>query len=96
MQAAFQKWTDNAITKTINMPSTTTSKEIEEAFILAWKLGCKGLTVYRDRTKSNQVINFGGGQDMQKSKMCPTCDIKLEKDGNCYKCKKCGFSTCEL
>lgn len=96
MQAAFQKWTDNAITKTINMPSTTTSKEIEEAFILAWKLGCKGLTVYRDRTKSNQVINFGGGQDVQKSKMCPTCDIKLEKDGNCYKCKKCGFSTCEL
>ena len=96
MQAAFQKWTDNAITKTINMPSTTTSKEIEEAFVLAWKLGCKGLTVYRDRAKSNQVINFGGGQDTQKSKMCPTCDIKLEKDGNCYKCKKCGFSTCEL
>jgi ribonucleoside-diphosphate reductase alpha chain len=96
MQAAFQKWTDNAITKTINMPSTTTSKEIEEAFVFAWKLGCKGLTVYRDRAKSNQVISFGGGQDTQKSKMCPTCDIKLEKDGNCYKCKKCGFSTCEL
>jgi len=96
MQAAFQKWTDNAITKTINMPSTTTSKEIEEAFVFAWKLGCKGLTVYRDRAKSNQVIHFGGDQSVQKPKMCPTCDIKLEKDGNCYKCKKCGFSTCEL
>lgn len=96
MQAAFQKWTDNAITKTINMPSTTTSKEIEEAYIYAWKLGCKGLTVYRDRTKSNQVFSFGGDQGTQEPKMCPTCDIELEKDGNCYKCKKCGFSTCEL
>ena len=96
MQAAFQKWTDNAITKTINMPSTITSKETEGAFIYAWKLGCKGLTVYRDRTKNNQVINFGGDQGIGKPKMCPTCDIELEKDGNCLKCKKCGFSTCEL
>lgn len=96
MQAAFQKWTDNAITKTINMPSTITSKETEGAFIYAWKLGCKGLTVYRDRTKNNQVINFGGDQSIGKPKMCPTCDIELEKDGNCLKCKKCGFSTCEL
>lgn len=97
MQAAFQKWTDNAITKTINMPSTATPKDIEEAYILAWKLGCKGLTVYRDRTKVNQVFEFGGGKpDPLKTKMCPTCDLKLEKDGKCYKCKRCGFSTCEL
>ncbi len=96
MQASFQKWTDNAITKTINMPATTTSKEIEEAFVYAWKLGCKGLTVYRDRAKSNQVINFGSDQGTEKPKMCPSCDIELEKDGNCLKCKKCGFSTCEL
>jgi ribonucleoside-diphosphate reductase alpha chain len=96
MQAAFQKWTDNAITKTINMPSSSTAKEVEDAFVLAWKLGCKGLTIYRDKTKDNQVFNFGGDGNVKLPKMCPTCNIKLVKDKNCYKCKKCGFSTCEL
>lgn len=94
MQAAFQKWTDNAITKTINMPSSVTSDDIQEAFVLAWKLGCKGLTVYRDRTKKDQVINFGG--EKKKEYKCPTCDIKLTRENKCLKCKKCGFSTCEL
>jgi len=94
MQAAFQKWTDNAITKTINMPSSVTSDDIQEAFVLAWKLGCKGLTVYRDRTKKDQVIDFGG--EKKKEYKCPTCDIKLIRENKCLKCKKCGFSTCEL
>lgn len=97
MQAAFQKWTDNAITKTINMPSSTTPGDIKEAYILAWKLGCKGLTVYRDKTKLNQVIEFGKSTSIGKiSKNCPTCSTKLFKDGKCLKCKNCGFSTCEL
>jgi len=95
MQAAFQKWTDNAITKTINMPSSATPKEVEDAYILSWKLECKGLTVYRDQTKKNQVFSFGGSKD-KKAVKCPTCEIFLEKDGNCFKCGQCGFSTCEL
>lgn len=93
MQASFQKYTDNAITKTVNMPSNVTPEEIKEAFILAWKLGCKGLTVYRDKTKRDQVFEFGG---KKKEYKCPACDIKLVRDGKCQKCKKCGFSTCEL
>jgi ribonucleoside-diphosphate reductase alpha chain len=97
MQSAFQKWTDNAITKTINMPSTATPNDIKDAYILAWKLGCKGLTVYRDRTKNEQVFEFGGSaQAMLDIKLCPTCKIKLIKNKKCYKCKQCGFSTCEL
>ncbi|KKS98897.1 MAG: Ribonucleoside-diphosphate reductase [Candidatus Woesebacteria bacterium GW2011_GWB1_43_14] len=96
MQAAFQKWTDNAITKTINLPSNATPTDIEEAFVMAWKLGCKGLTVYRDQTKNNQVINFGKDNKKDVLRKCPTCDLKLVRDGKCYKCKKCGFSTCEL
>jgi ribonucleoside-diphosphate reductase alpha chain len=96
MQSAFQKWTDNAITKTINMPSSATPNDIEEAYILAWKLGCKGLTVYRDRTKTDQVFEFGHSQNPNQVKMCPTCDLKLIRDGKCLKCKRCGFSTCEL
>ncbi len=97
MQAAFQAYTDNAITKTVNMSSETTPNDIRDAFILAWQLGCKGLTVYRDRTKANQVFEFGSSQNYQEKKMmCPNCDIVLNKDGKCYKCTRCGFSTCEL
>ena len=118
MQAAFQKWTDNAITKTINMTAETTPHDIEEAYVLAWKLGCKGLTVYRDRTKKEQVFSFGsakqnedkntgvpayavasaGRQEFRSSEKhrCPDCDTQLIKDKKCWKCKGCGWSTCEL
>ncbi|MDP3994903.1 MAG: adenosylcobalamin-dependent ribonucleoside-diphosphate reductase [bacterium] len=92
MQAAFQKWTDNAITKTINMSAETTPNDIKEAFILAWRLGCKGLTVYRDKTKKDQVFEFGGNKVVN----CPNCDIPLKKSGKCLKCEACAFSTCEL
>ena len=95
MQAAFQKWTDNAITKTINMPSSATPNDIQEAYILAWKLGCKGLTVYRDQTKKDQVFEFGASKESKKM-LCPTDKVELKKDGKCYKCSICGFSTCEL
>lgn len=91
MQAAFQKYTDNAITKTINMPLEVTPNDIREAYVFAWKLGCKGLTVYRDKAKKDQVINFGGAQ-----KECPHCAIPLIRDKKCLKCERCGFSTCEL
>ncbi len=97
MQAAFQKWTDNAITKTINMPSHATPDDVEQAYILAWKLGCKGLTVYRDKAKNNQVFEFGSSERTLPSlRKCPTCNILLVRDNKCFKCKKCGFSTCEL
>ncbi len=97
MQAAFQKWTDNAITKTINMPASATPNDIEEAYVLAWKLGCKGLTVYRDKTKKDQVFEFGGSKTEEKNdflQACPNCEGKLTKSGRCYKCKTCGFETC--
>lgn len=97
MQAAFQKWTDNAITKTINMPSWATPNDIKEAYIMAWRLGCKGLTVYRDKTKNDQVFEFGEGKSAKDfTKKCPTCEIPLVKDKRCFKCKQCGFSTCEI
>jgi len=87
MQAAFQKWTDNAITKTINMPSSATPNDIEEAYTLAWKLGCKGLTVYRDRTKKDQVFEFGKSENDVISVKCPNCEALLTKERKCYKCK---------
>ena len=98
MQDSFQKWTDNAITKTVNMPSTATPEDIKDAYVHAWKLGCKGLTVYRDATKSEQVFEFGDGNKPEEEKVrkCPDCDKPLVHEHNCWKCKECGFSVCEI
>ncbi len=59
MQAAFQKYTDNAVSKTINFPNEAGLEEIRQAFWLAFDSGCKGITVYRDRCKENQVLYPG-------------------------------------
>jgi len=93
MQAAFQEYCDSGISKTINLSSRASIEDVYDAYMLAWKSGCKGITVYRTGSRKQEVLVSGHAPDPQYK--CCDSPLIIMTDG-CETCKSCGWSACAV